>query len=209
MVSPTQLCWRYHSLPLRQRHICVCNLTIIGSDNGLSPGRRQAIIWTNAWILLIGRIGTKFNEILIKLHTFSFKNMQLKTLSAKWWPFCLGLNVLILTEYSSFSTRRINLPFCCEHMRPEQNGCHFADIFMCIFLKGKSSIFIQISLKFVCWGWGIQDSDHQWNNPRLCLISTQFYHLCVCPFPELCQSSSSGGFGFLSQQQILRRLPWS
>ena len=27
-------------------HICVNKLTIIGSDNGLSPGRRQAIIWT-------------------------------------------------------------------------------------------------------------------------------------------------------------------
>ena len=33
-----------------------CKLTIIGSDNGLSPGRRQAIIWTNAGILLIGTI---------------------------------------------------------------------------------------------------------------------------------------------------------
>ena len=29
-------------------------LTITGSDNGLSPGRRQAIIWTNDGILLIG-----------------------------------------------------------------------------------------------------------------------------------------------------------
>ena len=27
--------------------------TIIGSDNGLSPDRRQAIIWTKAGILLI------------------------------------------------------------------------------------------------------------------------------------------------------------
>ena len=34
------------------------NLTIIGSDNGLSPGRRQAITWTNAGILLIGPLGT-------------------------------------------------------------------------------------------------------------------------------------------------------
>ena len=35
-------------------HICVCNLTMIGSDNGLSPDGRQAIIWTNAGILLTG-----------------------------------------------------------------------------------------------------------------------------------------------------------
>ena len=34
----------------RVTHICVGNLTITGSDNGLSPGRRQAIIWTNARI---------------------------------------------------------------------------------------------------------------------------------------------------------------
>ena len=35
-------------------HICLDNLTAIGSDNGLSPSQRQAIIWTNARILLIG-----------------------------------------------------------------------------------------------------------------------------------------------------------
>ena len=48
-------------------HICVNKLTIIGSDNGLSPGRRQAIIWTNAGILLIGPLGTNFPEILIEI----------------------------------------------------------------------------------------------------------------------------------------------
>ena len=38
--------------------------TIIGSNNGLSPGRRQAIIWTNAGILLIRTLGANFSEIL-------------------------------------------------------------------------------------------------------------------------------------------------
>ena len=75
-------------------HICVGNLTIIGSDNGLSPGRRQAIIWTSAGILLIGPIGTNFSEILIIIQTFSFKKMHLKMSSTKWRPFCPGLNVL-------------------------------------------------------------------------------------------------------------------
>ena len=74
----------------RATHICVGKLTIIGSDNGLSPDRRQTIIWTNAGILLIEPIGTNFSEILIGIQTFSFKKM----LSAKWRPFCLGLNVL-------------------------------------------------------------------------------------------------------------------
>ena len=49
----------------RVTHICVDNLTSIGSDNGLSPGRLQAIIWTNAGILLIGPLWTNFSEILI------------------------------------------------------------------------------------------------------------------------------------------------
>ena len=75
-------------------HICVGNLTTIGSDNGLSPGRRQAIIWTNAGIMLIGPLETKFSEILIDTLTFSFNKMCLKMSSAKWRPFCLGLNVL-------------------------------------------------------------------------------------------------------------------
>ena len=70
-------------------HICVRNLTIIGSDNGLLPDRRQAIIWTNAGILLIGPLGTNFSEILIEILTFSFKKMRLKVSSAKRRPFCL------------------------------------------------------------------------------------------------------------------------
>ena len=79
----------------RVTHICVSKLIIIASDNGLSPGRRQAIIWTSAGILLIGPLGTNFSEILIAIITFSFKKMRLKVLSAKWRPCCLGLNVLI------------------------------------------------------------------------------------------------------------------
>ena len=78
----------------RVTHIWVSKLTIIGSDNGLSHGRRQAIIWTNAGILLIGLIGTNVSEILIAILTFSFKKTHLKMSSAKWRPFCLGLNVL-------------------------------------------------------------------------------------------------------------------
>ena len=61
-------------------HMCVGKLTTIGSDNGLSPGWRQAIIWTNAGISLIRTLGIKFIEILSETHTFSFKKMHLKCL---------------------------------------------------------------------------------------------------------------------------------
>ena len=50
--------------------MCVGKLTIIGSDYGLSPGRRQAIIWTNAGILLIGTLETNFSEILLEIRIF-------------------------------------------------------------------------------------------------------------------------------------------
>ena len=75
-------------------HICVSKLSIIGSDNGLSPGRRQAIIWTNAGILLIWTLGANFSDVWSEIHAFSFKKMHLKMASAKWRPFCLGLKVL-------------------------------------------------------------------------------------------------------------------
>ena len=79
-------------------HICVSKLSIIGSDNDLSLDRRQAIIWTNAGILLIGTLGTNFNEILMEIHTFSFKKIHLKMSSGKWRPFCHGLNMLTKSQ---------------------------------------------------------------------------------------------------------------
>ena len=78
----------------RVTHIYVSKLTTIGSDNGLSPARRQAIIWTNAGLLLIGPLGTNFRQISIRIQTFLFKKKHLKMSSGKWRPCCLGLNVL-------------------------------------------------------------------------------------------------------------------
>ena len=78
----------------RVTHICVSKLTCIDSDNGLSPGRRQDIIWTNDGILLIRTLGTNFSEILSEIYSFSFNKMHLKMSSAKWRLFRLGLNEL-------------------------------------------------------------------------------------------------------------------
>ena len=80
---------------------------INGSDNGLSPGRRQAIIWTNAEILLIGSLGTNVSEMLIEIYIFSFKKMYLKLLVANRRPFCLGLNVLSSTFTSVMISERL------------------------------------------------------------------------------------------------------
>ena len=78
----------------RVTHICVSKLTIVDSDDGLLPGRRQVIIRTNAGIWLIRALGTNFSKILSHIHTYSFKKMQMTMSSAKWWQFCLGLNGL-------------------------------------------------------------------------------------------------------------------
>ena len=67
----------------RMTHICVGIITIIGSNNGLSHGRRQAITWTNAGLLSIGLLGTNFSEISIRILSFSFKKIHMKMSSAK------------------------------------------------------------------------------------------------------------------------------
>ena len=80
----------------------VSELNIIGSDNGLSPGRRQAIIWTNAGILSIGPLGINFSDIFIEILIFSFKKMRVKVSSAKWRSLCLDLNMLMGTPWQQW-----------------------------------------------------------------------------------------------------------
>ena len=76
-------------------YIYVSWLTIIGSDNRLSPGQRQAIVWTIAGILLTGPLGTNNCEILIQILAFSFTKMRLEASSdKKWRSFRRGLNVI-------------------------------------------------------------------------------------------------------------------
>ena len=131
----------------RVTHICVGTNTNIGSDNGLSPGRHQAIIWTNAGMLLIGPLGTNFSGILIEIITLSFKKMRLKVSSAKWRPFCLGLNVL-----------RIWVPGCAVH-----GACHVYSIsqeictrFCCALLCcGYAIVHNEFTLSIYLYSWGL------------------------------------------------------
>ena len=127
-------------------HIRVSKLTTsIVSDNGLSPGRRQAIIWTNAGILLIWPLGTNSSEILIGIRTFWFKKMRLKMSSGKWQPFCLGLNVLntfnLLLNY--MGSRRID---------PSEASLRTSEIKRMSKLNGTWSN-IEAPLKMPCHQW--------------------------------------------------------
>ena len=97
--STSEHIWWHHKHYLsthwgRVTHICVSDITSISSHNGLSPGRHQAIIRTNAGLLLIRPLGTNFSEILIEILIVSLKKMRLKVSSAKKRPFSLGLDML-------------------------------------------------------------------------------------------------------------------
>ena len=85
----------YWSLELthwgRVTHICASQVTVVGSDNGLSPDRRQAIIWTNAEILLIEPLRTTLSDMLIEVDTFSIleniiENVAWKMAAIWSWP---------------------------------------------------------------------------------------------------------------------------
>ena len=64
---------------LRPIDAYISKQTTIDSDKGLSPGRRQAIIWTNVGMFSTGPLGTNISEILIDIYRFWFKKMYLKT----------------------------------------------------------------------------------------------------------------------------------
>ena len=69
--------------------ICINKLTIIGSDNGFSPGWRQAIIWTNTGIFLIGPLETNFSDIFIRI----IKENAFENVVCEMILFCPGQNV--------------------------------------------------------------------------------------------------------------------
>ena len=130
----------------RVAHICVSKLTIIDSDDGLSPGRCQAIIWTNAGILLIPTLGTNFNEILSEnqwiIH-FHSRKIHWKMSSGKWQPFCLGLNVLIRSWpecgiYPGFSCNPHHDKYACCFLWPETPPAVFC-IQPCLHSDGSRS----------------------------------------------------------------------
>ena len=93
MLWTNEISWDLSWTHLPKCHIYAqVNWVSIGSDNGLSPGRRQAIIWTNAGMLSIGPLWTNFSEIWIEIYNFSFMQTHLIISSGKWRPFCPGEN---------------------------------------------------------------------------------------------------------------------
>ena len=97
----------------RVTHICVGKLNIIASDNGLSPGRRQAIIWTNAGILLIEPLGTKFNEFFYRnsyifIHENALENVVCEAASLLSRPQCVNV------RFTNTDDARAVQPWPCD-----------------------------------------------------------------------------------------------
>ena len=91
-------CWRAASLSSlthwgQVMHICVIKLTIIGSDNGLSPGQRHAIIWTNDVIFVNWILGSKLQWNLNRnLYIFIDENVVWKMVAILPRPQCVKLS---------------------------------------------------------------------------------------------------------------------
>ena len=73
-VQLTEAEWRIYASPTK---------AMIGSNNGLSPVRRQAIIWTNAILFSIRPLGTNFSQIVSEIQIFSFKKWHFENVVRK------------------------------------------------------------------------------------------------------------------------------
>ena len=107
-----------HWSRVRDAYICLGNLTTNGSDNGLLPCRHQAIIWTNAGLLLTGPLGRNFSEILIELIYFYSRKRRFKMSSVKWRPCCVDLNVKSQATATHLKFRDLKL------------SSHYSDVIM-------------------------------------------------------------------------------
>ena len=151
-------------LPLCRIYASV-NWVSISSDNGLSPDRRQAIIWTNAGILLIR----------IKNTNFSFMKMCFTMLSGKWRPFCPGEDGLrpksswscmadSIFKYISLKENSISINF--SFLSHNKLGFGFANgLAPNKQWVNTGTIGSEDNKPFICWARGQSNSTH-WSLKR-------------------------------------------
>ena len=101
-------------------HICVSKLTFIGSDNGLSPGRRQAIIWTNATNIIKLNLRNKlqwnlkrnsyifiqenaFENVVCEMAAILSRPQCVNKISLKWLHWNVFLKVPLMMKQHQFS----------------------------------------------------------------------------------------------------------
>ena len=117
----------------RVMHICVRKLTIIRSDNGLSPGRHQAINWTNVGTLSIGQVEQtsvkSYRNSYIFIHKNVLENVVRKLATVLPRPRCvkplLGSVIYTLKYFYDSSSLRC-------HAKILHNNKHFHTAFDCV-----------------------------------------------------------------------------
>ena len=141
----------------RVTHICVSKITITGSDNGLSPRRRQAIIGTSVGMLLIGPLGTNFSEILSDIDIFSFKqNAIWKTAAILSRPQCVN-RLRIMCTLTALSC----LPFLFGAASPSHKDHEVINVkkkerTILTLYKFKYFVGISIDVYIICAGYIFQ-----------------------------------------------------
>ena len=138
-------------------HISISKLTTIGSDKGLVPVRRQAIIWNNAEILIIGppRNNLQWNynrNPYILIQENPFQNAVWKMAAILSQPQCVKRNALgIIAIYlSSRLMENYRTTLKCISSPLEKIGHQSTDdTFRCIFMNEQFCILIKISMKFI------------------------------------------------------------
>ena len=142
-------------------YICVTKLAIIGSDDGLSPGRREAIILTIAGIMFFEPLETNFREILSEIHMFVWK-IRLKLSPGNKRIFCLELSVL------NYIQHRIHL---LRFMQPEPCACFLTALNYNILSKQDNKIMSPFGvLVYLVATWA---PCANWQVPNL-------YSTCIC-----------------------------
>ena len=147
----------------RVTHICVSKLNI-SSDNGLSPGQRQAIIWSNAGILLFWTLGTNSSEVLSELNTFSLRKMPLKTSSAKWWQIFLASMRLKFIHVSERGTVGLLRILCKKKKQLGYDGAIHAHCLLFSQTSGKWCLSSSLNLKARLVSFVEQSVPHEQDN---------------------------------------------
>ena len=91
----------------RVTHICVSKLTIIGSDNGLSPGRRQAITCSNAVYIFNWTLRNELQWNLNRNVYIFIQENVFETVVCEM-TLCVGLNVSMDIKKTQQSLNRMH-----------------------------------------------------------------------------------------------------
>ena len=103
-----------------EMHICIDNVTIISSNNGLLPVWHLAIIWTNAGLLSIGHLRKKLQQnfdqnsyIFIKENVFENIIWKMEAILSQLQYVKIGYTLYTNILYASYNiTCKINQIVC-------------------------------------------------------------------------------------------------